>query len=246
MTHKEIISRVKKVPSFLVGSYKQSKAAMEKPVNLKLEDKRETIIMVPGAFCTSSVMNPLAQKLSDMGFNVVLPPVFPYYLGPVANLCPLEQAARTFLKFVERFSKENNIQKYWIVGHSNGGLITLLALDIAEKEGNANFVKSVKGVITMATPYKGTDIAVLMQHIIPVCKDITPTASILDRIHAKKGFVKLAIQAGGDFLVPFDSQYLDGMKTLVMDGFQHMDFYVGGEPKVNLTANALKECINGN
>jgi hypothetical protein len=97
----------------------------------------------------------------------------------------------------------------------------------------------VKGVITMACPFKGAAAARLMAPAIPACRDITPGAAILDRIAGEAWRVRMALVSGFDFLVPESSQTLPGMPSERMNGFQHMDFIVGSEDRVRLTAERI-------
>jgi len=241
-----LMQRISRLPSFLVGSTLQTRATFDKLLSFPQDQKGATLMFVPGAFCTSSVMNPLMRKVYSMGYNVVAPADFPYYVGPLANMAPLEQCARSLLKDILWAKHERNLKSLWLLGHSNGGLISLLALDIAEKEGRKDVLNLIKGVITMGTPFKGTDVAILAQVAVPCCKDIKPGAAILDRIALKKDWVKLSLQSAGDFLVPPENQYPDGITPVPMKGFNHMDFYVGGDEKVTLTANKIKECLDEN
>jgi pimeloyl-ACP methyl ester carboxylesterase len=178
------------------------------------------------------------------GLNVVYPSDFPYFHGPLANMCPLEEAASRFVRDMASTAKGRGISRFWVAGHSNGGLIAMLAAEIAAREGFPEFPGMMRGVITMATPFRGTDAAILARPLVPVCRDISPGAGILDRIAQKKGLVRLCMLSGADFLVPFESQSLDGMKTVMMDGFQHMDFFVGTDEQVDRTAGNIKEAID--
>lgn len=241
-----LMHRLSRLPSFLVGSTLQTKASFAKLASFPQDRTGPTLLFVPGAFCTSSVMNPLLRKMYALDSNVLAATDFPYYLGPLANMAPLETCARSLLKDIVKAKNERDLKALWLVGHSNGGLISLLALDIAEREGRREVLELVKGVITMGTPFKGTDVALLAQYAVPCCKDIKPGAAILERIAKQKHWIRLSLQSAGDFLVPPENQAPDGITPVPLAGFQHMDFYVGGDEKVGLVARKLKECLDEN
>jgi len=243
MTVGKLINRAKRLPSWMVGSVYQTIASLKPPRRFNGADQNTALVLVPGAFCPSSVMNLLGEKLSARGFRVALPDNFPYYIGPVANLCHLTDAAGILIRSVLKLRHEG-VEQVWLVGHSNGGLISLLALDMCASHGLPEFKQMVKGVITMATPFKGTDVAALFKYVVPCCRDIAPDAEILERIAGLKGHVKLSLRSTGDFLVPPENQVPDGITPIEMEGYNHTDFIVGNVARVERTADLIKEFIH--
>jgi len=240
-----VVERARRLPSFLTGSIKQTRASFEDRRRFPRPRSDEVVVLVPGAFCTAGVMNELAGQLNRLGLYVELPRPFPYYWGALANLCPLEEGTHKFLDEFHRLRAKRGIEKVWFAGHSNGGLLSLLAIDIAEEERDRTFLDQLQGVITMAAPFKGTDVASLMQHFIPVCRDLRADSPLLKRVARQRNWVKLCLQAEKDFLVPPENQYLEGMAYETMPGYQHMDFVVGGEAKVGATAEKIAACVRG-
>ncbi len=222
---------------------RQTKASFEDRRRFPRPHSEEVVMLLPGAFCTAGVMNELAGQLNRLGLYVELPRPFPYYWGALANLCPLEEGTHKFLDEFHRMRAKRGIEKVWFAGHSNGGLLALLAIDIAEQENDRTFLDRLQGVITMATPFKGTDMANMLQHVIPVCKDLRADSPLLQRVARQQNWVKLCLQAERDFLVPPENQFLEGMAYQTMSGFQHMDFVVGTEVKISDTAEKIAACV---
>jgi pimeloyl-ACP methyl ester carboxylesterase len=240
-----LLERIRSLPSFVLGSMRQTAATLTPRRQYNGQATREVVVLVPGAFCTAGVMDGLAQRLHARGHNVALPGDFPYWVGPLANTCPLEQSAEQLIHDVLRLKREGRGDRFWLVGHSNGGLISLLALDLAVEVGHPEFTSLVAGVVTMATPFRGTDVAAPLAPVIPACRDIHPEASVLARVDRQRAHLKLALMARDDFLVPPNQQAPLGVRPVRMEGFQHMDFLVGSPERVEETARLIDEVIDG-
>jgi len=237
-----VIERGSRLPGFIRGSILQTISTLDKRREFAFVPGRKNIILVPGAFCTSSVMNRLGDMLSQFNFNIFLPSDIPYYYGPLANTCPLSDAAKRFIMDVYAIIGKYKIDDFYIVGHSNGGLIPLIALnlDIGGKYNHA-----FKGIITLATPFKGTDIAKIVKPVLPVAKDILPGRNLIDNIRGAKEKIILCVQSRNDFLVPPEFQFPDGITPYGLNGFNHMDFIVGSSEQISQTAKLIKETIDG-
>ena len=240
---KHLVTRLTRFPTFVTGSARQTMASLA-PRKRFSSTGREAVVLVPGAFCTSSVMNGLGRQLEAQGLQVILPGNLPYFWGPLANLCPIEDAVRELLWDVTKTVRTRGIRKFWLAGHSNGGLIALLAIDMAADEGFPDFPGMVKGVITMATPFRGVDLAPLLSPVIPVCGDIGAESRVLARAARLKDRVKLCLKSTDDFLVLPECQTPEGIKPVAMKGFNHMDFFVGSPAQVKRTATLIKECVD--
>ncbi len=240
MDIRRILFRGKRLPGFLIGSIFQTAATFEKERSFSFDKNRVNIILVPGAFCTSSVMNKLGQMLENNGFNIFLPSDLPYYYGPLANTCPLKDAAKVLIRDVYKIMDDFSIKSFYIVGHSNGGLIPLIALDL---DIGGRYVEAFRGLITLATPFKGTDIAAIVKPILPVAKDILPNKNLIENIKGAKEKILLCIQSGNDFLVPPEYQHPDNITPFIFEDFNHMDFIVGNESNIRRTADKITEII---
>ncbi len=235
-----LISRGRRLPGFIIGSILQTIATFARTETFSFVRGRKNIILVPGAFCTSSVMNRLGKMLEKNGFNIFLPSDIPYYYGPIANTCPLTEAAKVFLKDSYKIMDDFSIGEFYIIGHSNGGLIPLLALNL---DMGGRYTKAFSALITLATPFKGTDIATLVKPLLPVAKDILPGRNLIENIRGAREKILLCIQSKNDFLVPPEFQYPDDVTPLPFEGFNHMDFIVGCEENIRKTANTITEKI---
>lgn len=242
---REFVTRLSRFPTFVTGSARQTMASLA-PRRRFLTGGGEAVVLIPGAFCTSSVMNGLGAQLQAQGLRVILPGNLPYFWGPLANLCPIEDAVRELLWDVMKSVRTIGVKKFWLAGHSNGGLIALLAIDMAADEGFPDFPGMVKGVITMATPFKGMDIAPLLKPVFPFYGDIAAESRVLARAARHKDRVKLCLESTDDFLVQPGRQTPAGMQPVLMNGFNHMDFFVGSPAQVKETATLIRECVSGN
>ena len=233
----ESISNIKRLSSFWRGSVHQTLATLDKPIRFTPLGPRP-IILIPGAFCTSSVMNRLGNKLIELGRSVCVPPSFAYYYSALANLCRLPKAARDFIKWLDQAGQEYGFDQIDVVGHSNGGLIALLAQDMVD-QGEAKCAVRVKRVFTMAAPFKGLPNAKVLSPMVPCCRDLIAGSDTLQRIARVRQLVVHCLVAEGDFLVPPASQFPEDQTRTVMEGFQHMDFIVGTDEKVERTAREI-------
>jgi pimeloyl-ACP methyl ester carboxylesterase len=230
----------RRMPSFLRGSLIQSLACYDAPASLPTADG-PPVLLVPGIFCTPSVMNRLGAALASRGAQVHLTPrAYPFLGGIMANTCSLERAADLLLEDLAAMKREQGVERLTLVGHSNGALISLLALERAPDHGAD--LPEIAGVVSMATPFGGAPIAAHLAWALPACADIRPGADMLDRIARQADHVRLSLVSAFDLLVPDPSaQVLGDAPTVVMEGFQHMDFTVGSDEKVRDTARIITE-----
>ena len=220
----QCLGSVKKVPGVVRGSLRQYGTYVRPLDRFPLEKDRESLVLVPGMFCPASVMNTLGRHLDKLGYNIIVPGDNPSYRGPVANTERLEVQARRFIRHLAAVRRDSSVTRLWAVGHSIGGLVVLLAMDIARQEGLPDLADMLQGVITMGTPFRGAESARIVAPFLPVAKDLQPHALVLQRIRRKYPQVILAMHAGNDLLSPPEMQQVPGMPNLVMDGFAHMDF----------------------
>jgi pimeloyl-ACP methyl ester carboxylesterase len=222
-------------PSWVRGAWLQSLACYDAPARFARRGG-PAVLLVPGLFCTPSVMNRLGHALEDLGADCYLVPrAYPHLGGCLANTCRLEQAAGFFLDDLARLRWEHGVEEVTIVGHSNGAVISLLALDSLELEARA--LPAVRGVVTLAGPFGGSPFATWLSELVPACRDVTPSSVTLARVSRQAGRVSLALAAGRDLLVPTPEAARPGAVPFeVLPGFQHMDFIVGSELQVRETA----------
>lgn len=224
------------LPSYVTGSMRQTLATLGKPFDFGLPATRP-VVLVPGAFCTSSVMNRLGRALGERGRDVAVAPSFPYYFSAFANLCRLNQAVERFLGWLDRLA-DQGVEEVDLAAHSNGGLICLLAQERLER-GAAQSRVRMRRLVTMATPFGGFPGAKALSLMIPCCRDLVDGAEALQTAARARGLVVRSLVSAADSLIPPDRQFLDPDQRTVMEGFQHMDFIVGSDDRVARSAEEV-------
>lgn len=233
---RQTLAYAKTIPSYLKGSVKQTLATLVPPGRFAAAGS-DPLVLVPGAFCTSSVMNRLGKALEKLGRPVAVAPTFPYFLAAAANTCRIQDAAARLLVFLSRLSEERGTVSFDLAGHSNGGLIALLAAEMQQAGGEGHPL--VRRVVTMATPFGGFPLARPLRAVLPFCRDLVTGCETLRRANRMQHLVARALAADGDTLIPLSRQSLSPERTTVMHGFQHMDFIVGEEARVLATATEV-------
>lgn len=225
-------------PSWVRGAWTQSVACYDAPARFA-QRGGPAVLLVPGLFCTPSVMNRLGHALQALGADChLVPRRYPHLGGFLANTCRLEHAAELFLEDLARLRWEQGVEELTIVGHSNGALIALLALDLQGSE--TRVLPAIRGVVTLAGPFGGSPFATWLTDVVPACRDITPSSVTLARIARQAGQVRLALAAGRDLLVPTVEAARPGSAPFaVLPGFQHMDFIVGSDEQIGETAELV-------
>ncbi len=234
-------SYVARIPSYVKGSWAQSRACFDPPETFERHGG-PPLLLVPGLFCTPSVFNRLGKALERRGADVFLPPrAYPIPFGMLANICRLETAASLLAQDLAALRWREGVERLTIVAHSNGVLISLLAL--SQPEAAPGPLPEVQGVIALACPFHGAPVAALLGPIVPACDDIRPGSPILARVQEHAALVRTVLISGFDAIVPEESQRVPGAPSVFMEGFQHMDFLVGTEEKIGHTAERILEAL---
>ncbi len=236
----KIFESLSSAQSLVSGALSQIGAGFVRPGKFK-RPGGPTLLLVPGAFCTPSVMNRLGFELEKYGADVFVTHPYPFKYGVLANVGRLEKAVPEFVDDMVELREKYGVEKVWIVGHSCGGILPLLAADRLKADKRA--VPEIAGVITLAAPFMGTPIAEYLKHIFPVCKDLARDAPILNKLIKNLNMVKRALIAGRDSLVPRYSQDIEVEDKICLSDFQHMDFIVGSPEKIKKTAELTVEAI---
>jgi pimeloyl-ACP methyl ester carboxylesterase len=230
------VNYLKTLPSFYISSMKQTLATIERRMPFEPVPPRPSVL-VPGAFCTGSVMNRLGRELTRRGISVCVPPTFPYYFSALANICRLRRSAEAFADWLDDLGAARGIEEVNVVGHSNGALIALLAADKLKRV-------RICRVVAMAAPFGGFPAARPLGFLIPCCRDIGAGSPVLQEIERVRDLVALCLVADCDSLLPPVVQFLSGSERAVMEGFQHMDFIVGRPEQIEKTAEQIVRCLN--
>ena len=221
------------------GSIRQSVACFERPHALVHGDETDTVLMVPGLFVKPGALSSLGRKLHRHQFAVHYSSTFPYY-----NTRRLDLSAEILLRDLMWLRHGVGVKSLWLVAHSNGGLISLLALAAAEQIQAKKVLDMVRGVITMSVPFGGSPVARMVRWAVPAARDIVPGAPLLDRVRKNTAWVRYCLYSGSDYIVPLQSQQLPDAPFKLMEDFEHMDYFVGREEKINRTAGAIAGWIN--
>lgn len=230
------VNYLKTLPSFYVSSLRQTLATIERRLPFEPAPPRPTVL-VPGAFCTGSVMNRLGRELNRRGMSVCVPPTFPYYFSSLANICRLQRSAEAFAGWLDDLGASRGFDQVNVVGHSNGALIALLSA------GRLSRVRICR-VVSMAAPFGGFPAARPLGLLIPCCRDIAAGSDTLQKAIAAQDLVALCLVADRDSLLPPVVQFLPGSDRTVMEGFQHMDFIVGKPEQIRKTAEQIVRCLD--
>ena len=232
----------RRLPSMLRTAVKQRIQAF-KPLPEFPHGLGPSVMMVPGLFCLPSVMTRLGQALSERNLDVYFPHPFPNVRKGLANTAGILPAADVLEQDLADLFQAG-IKEITLVGHSMGGLIALeVRRRIMEGETQAE-LPQIKALYTLATPFDGAALARLLRRIVPACRDIMPESPEIERLKPYTWLVDCRYCSTADLLVPRQMEP-DGDRAIAMEGFQHMDFYVGSEEKIALTADLLKEKIGG-
>lgn len=225
-------------PSWVRGAWMQSVACYDPPARFSHRGG-PAVLLVPGLFCTPSVMNRLGRALEALGADCYLVPrPYPLMGGFLANTCRLDLAARLLLDDLARLRWEHGVEEVTLVGHSNGAVMSLLALDSLDSEPRT--LPAVRGVVTLAGPFGGSPIARWLTELVPACRDVTPSSITLARVARQSHHVTLALAAGRDLLVPEAEGAKPGaVPFVVLPGYQHMDFIVGSDEQIAETAELV-------
>lgn len=240
---------VERLPTFLRGSLAQTIASYRKPAAYQHRGA-PAVLLVPGLFCTPSVFNRLGKALERLGADVYLPRPAPYYHGILANTGRLQDIVDRLLEDLERLRTVHGVEQVTMVGHSLGGVAALWAFAKAKeryakrgKNGHLDNLPMIHGVALMATPFHGAPIARLLRLFIPACRDLSPGSDFLAGLQPAAGDIRFAMVAGFDSLVPRLSQMPPRADTVMLAGYQHMDFFVGTEDQVDKTARRIMETL---
>lgn len=91
---------------------------------------------------------------------------------PMMNTCSIADAAKLLEPLVRQVMQREKNGDVTLVGHSNGGLISLLALHLATD-------LRVRHVVTMGTPHQGTPHADLLSLVSASCREVNQEGGCL-------------------------------------------------------------------
>jgi pimeloyl-ACP methyl ester carboxylesterase len=118
----------------------------------KSEKEKQNVVILPGFTGDVGPYEELAGNLRDSA-NVYAPSTLPRGIKAVLSRMSIEEQAQLLLQYLDKFkSVDGTDGEMNLVGHSNGGLIALLALRMSEKVHNNRH--RIGKIITIATGLK--------------------------------------------------------------------------------------------
>jgi pimeloyl-ACP methyl ester carboxylesterase len=143
-------------PSFMVGAmrYFVSTVLSDKKSNIYDAEKPrheewENVVFLPGYAGDAGPYKNLTNELRGSS-NIYMPDTLPRGFGAAFSRLGIEDQAKLVLEYLDRLKNEDRKhKKINLVGHSNGGLVALLALKMSE-ETHKNRHR-IGDVVTMGT-----------------------------------------------------------------------------------------------
>ncbi|MBN1960546.1 MAG: hypothetical protein JW841_06340 [Deltaproteobacteria bacterium] len=233
----EIVCRI---PTMVYGGVHQSISCFSKPATFK-QQNGPSLLLVPGLFCQPSVLNPLGRKLEKLGCDVYLPRSLPYFHGFLANAARVERSAKVILNDLEMLAIKKGVREITLVGHSLGGIISLLVA-IRAKE-SSRVLPKIRGVILLSSPLRGSPFATVLRLLVPACRDLDSDSQILREVRSYIGTNCVIVSSGADLIVPLTSQEMRNTEVIRLDDFHHTDFYNGSDERITRGAHAIYDAL---
>lgn len=193
------------------------------------------VILVHGLMRTSSSMIPLGLFLEQRGYTV-------YTYNYPSRKNSIQEHSKELVDSIQQVITQNKDRDVYFVTHSMGGIITRDALTQLSLEQ----LKQVKGLVMLAPPNKGSELARLSTTFFPVISHfIKPLAELssarnayVHQVSVPK--VKMAIIAGRyDAKVPVDSTFLNSSVETAVVSSTHT--YIMNNPQTKeLVLNFLE------
>lgn len=195
-----------------------------------LNNSSGSVIIIPGIKRKWSSLIPLIKKIFQNNFQIYVVPE----LG--RNIFSIEKSAR----IIDEFIRSNSIQKALIVSHSKGGLIGKYYL------ANHNQNGTIIGLITIATPFSGSNIAMKMPN--KIYDEIKPGNIVLNELAEDKSINKKIIS----FIPAYDNM-IPNRESMFLDGGENVEVNVYGHHKMlfddysqDLIIERIKQIFNTN
>lgn len=196
-----------------------------------LKPDRPTVILLSGFAATNRNLSIMRKRLMKDGYNVLVLPIDWQALSDGLRGLHRMSERLSLLVVKLRKGKVQSSSRIFLVAHSAGGLV---ARHYVQLLGGFHYCD---GLITLATPHRGTWLSVLglFSHLIlkaRVLVQMTPSSYFIKKINRAglpEGFPFVSLGSTEDFLCPPNRSRLpEGMKaeTRVLHGLSHGDFLV--------------------
>ncbi len=210
------------------------------------QPNKKMVVMAPGWGCGVDTMKPLGRALNGNA-NVRYPDNLPDGLFAAFSQMTLEEEASSIADFVDRADRVDGGQEdIYLVGHSNGGVASLLALRKMQEASSQAFRERLKGVVTMASPInEAPDYhyghAPLLRYL-PATKHLRPNSRMHRELKAHHESITLCIASSRDELLELHMQTVDGRPNIDV-GFSHWDYTFGPTEKLKQVADHISMAI---
>lgn len=200
-----------------------------------LKADRPTVILLSGFAATNRNLSIMRKRLMKDGYNVlVLPMDWQALSDGVRGLYRMSEKL-SLLVVKLRKGKVQSSSRIFLVAHSAGGLV---ARHYVQLLGGFHYCD---GLITLATPHRGTWLSVLglFSHLVlkaRVLIQMTPASFFIKKINRAglpEGFPFLSLGSSEDYLcppgrseLPDDMADSTGVETKVIAGLSHGDFLI--------------------
>ena len=172
---------------------------------------KQPVVLIQGWLGTRGIFRIFENRLKADGFQVLS-----FNLGRF-NVQDIKKSAEIIAKKISNLRDHHHLEKIDIVGHSMGGLIGLYAL---KRLGVSD---SVNRLITVGTPYHGTNIAYAGLPFFGLTGkglwQLLPDSKFLQALHEGRlpdGTEVISIMSRHDFLAPGQTAVLEGAINLLV------------------------------
>lgn len=178
---------------------------------------KEPVILIPGIIGKWAFLKKLGDQISLEGHPVYIVPKLGH------NLADIPTAAT----IVQEIIDENHLKDIIIVAHSKGGLIGkyLLIND-----------KRFKKLISIATPFAGSNIARLVPH--RAFRELLPGSKIIGQINSNNEINKKIIS----IIPPYDNHVPKGSSLL--NGAKNIKVTIHGHHKILFSDEVAKQVLS--
>lgn len=168
------------------------------------------VLLVPGIFGKWGFMKKIGDKISLAGHPVYV------ITNTGHNLRDIPSSS----EYVTELIKEQKLDSLIIVGYSKGGLIG--AYTLAKSEAR----NKIKALITIATPFSGSDMAKMLPG--RIFRDLDPRNLLLKELYQNKEIKNKIVS-----IIPFYDTHVWSEKKSYLDGArENIEVQVAGHSKV--------------
>ena len=214
-------------PSFIVGAtryfmntvFSNKKSDIYDPEKPRDEDM-ENVVFLPGYAGDAGPYKNLTNELRGSS-NVYIPDTLPRGFGAAFSRMGIEDQAKLVLEYLDRLkNKVRKPKKINLVGHSNGGLVALLALKIsAEMHKNRH---RIGDIVTMGTGLRPSEenhlgYTPVVSHYSSSISALRHDSELFDAISPYYNRVTLSLVSQRDELFSPDMMYVSSNRAKFYD-----------------------------